>query len=293
MINTFKPLPKISIITPSYNQSKFIEATILSIFDQKYDNLEYIIIDGGSTDDTLQVIEKYSSRIDIVVSEKDNGQSDAINKGFALATGDIFCWLNSDDCFLPNTFNTISKYFLNYSSDYRMILYGKGKFLYDKYNFTINNNTSLLSNQYPIEFCDFLIQPSTFWGRTVWEEIGVLRTDLHYCFDWEWFIRAFKSNIPFHSIDEHLSIYRIHSNHKSSNAGTKRTYEIANFCCELHGEKISSVYLKLNKNKFLIVLRRTLRRIPKYLDFINLLYWKYFIKKTIPFNVYKLLLSTP
>ncbi len=90
-------LPKISIITPSYNQGKFIEETILSVINQQYSNLEFIIIDGGSTDNTVDIIEKYSTQITYWVSEKDEGQSDAINKGFLKATGEIINWLNSDD----------------------------------------------------------------------------------------------------------------------------------------------------------------------------------------------------
>src|SRR5690606_31772171 len=89
--------PKISIVTPSYNQGQFIEETILSILNQNYPNLEYIIIDGGSTDNTVEIIKKYEDRITYWVSEKDNGQADAINKGLEQCTGEIFNWINSDD----------------------------------------------------------------------------------------------------------------------------------------------------------------------------------------------------
>ena len=89
--------PRISIITPSYNQGGYIEDTILSVINQDYPNLEYIIIDGGSTDNTVDIIQKYSDRIDYWISEKDTGQSNAINKGFRKATGDIINWINSDD----------------------------------------------------------------------------------------------------------------------------------------------------------------------------------------------------
>ena len=97
-----KTYPKISVITPSYNQGIYIEETIQSVLNQNYPNLEYIIIDGGSNDSTVEVIKKYESKIDFWVSEKDKGQADAINRGFAKATGDILCWLNSDDYFFPD-----------------------------------------------------------------------------------------------------------------------------------------------------------------------------------------------
>lgn len=106
-------LPKISIVTPSFNQGRYIEQTIQSVLDQGYPNLEYIIIDGGSTDNTVEIIKKYSSRIKYWVSEPDNGQTDAINKGFAKCTGDIFNWINSDDYYEPGTFEKLKAYFQN------------------------------------------------------------------------------------------------------------------------------------------------------------------------------------
>src|SRR5436190_18724174 len=92
-----RALPRVSIITPSFNQGRFIEETIRSVLLQGYPNLEYIIIDGGSTDDSLEIIRKYDPWITLWVSEKDRGQSHAINKGLSKATGEILCWLNSDD----------------------------------------------------------------------------------------------------------------------------------------------------------------------------------------------------
>ena len=103
--------PKITIITPSFNQGQYIEQTIRSVLLQSYTNLEYIVIDGGSTDNTIEIIEKYSDFITYWVSEKDNGQSHAINKGLKQATGDVFNWLNSDDYYLPNALLTVGKYF--------------------------------------------------------------------------------------------------------------------------------------------------------------------------------------
>ncbi|MFZ4612746.1 MAG: glycosyltransferase family 2 protein, partial [Bacteroidia bacterium] len=102
-------LPKISIITPSYNQGQYIEETILSVINQDYPNIEYIVMDGGSNDQTVEIIKKYESKITYWVSEKDKGQADAINKGFARATGDILCWLNSDDYFFDGTLKFVAE----------------------------------------------------------------------------------------------------------------------------------------------------------------------------------------
>ncbi len=103
--------PRITIVTPSYNQGQYIEETILSVINQDYPNLEYIIIDGGSSDNTVEIIKKYSDRITYWISEKDNGQAHAINKGFRKATGDILNWLNSDDQLQPGALKIIAQRF--------------------------------------------------------------------------------------------------------------------------------------------------------------------------------------
>ena len=103
--------PKISIVTPSYNHGQYIEQTILSVINQNYPNLEYIIIDGGSTDNTVDIIKKYEEKITYWISEKDNGQSHALNKGIAKCTGDIFNWINSDDYFEDGTFYKLANHF--------------------------------------------------------------------------------------------------------------------------------------------------------------------------------------
>ena len=103
--------PKITVVTPSYNQGQFIEATIQSVIGQQYPNLEYIVCDGGSTDETVEILKKYTDKITGWCSEKDQGQSDAINKGMRRATGDIVCWINSDDVLLPGTLHTVAKFY--------------------------------------------------------------------------------------------------------------------------------------------------------------------------------------
>src|SRR3954469_25975702 len=106
-------LPKISIVTPSFNQEQFLEETILSVLNQHYPNLEYIIIDGGSKDNSVDIIKKYADRLTFWISEPDKGQSDGINKGLCRCTGEIVTWLNSDDCYLEGTLHKVANYFMH------------------------------------------------------------------------------------------------------------------------------------------------------------------------------------
>src|SRR5262245_14647820 len=158
-------LPRISIVTPSYNQGKFIEATIRSVLDQGYPNLEYLIIDGGSTDESVDIIRRYEKHLAYWVSEKDNGAADAISKGFARATGDIFAYLNSDDVYLPGALQTIASVMddpaagVAFGNMYWMDADGK----------TVGERRQTRFNRLGYLFggCD-LMQPATFWRKDLY-----------------------------------------------------------------------------------------------------------------------------
>lgn len=205
-----KKYSKISIITPSFNQGKFIEKSILSVLNQNYPNLEYIIIDGGSTDDTLSIIKKYEKYISYWVSEKDRGQSEAINKGFNVATGEIIAWLNSDDLYCNNVLEEISKVFTQHTDV--DIVYG------DVINFSESGKESYVRNQF--ELYDFfsrvsIHQPSVFWRRKIMDEVGLLNENLHYCMDYDFWMRLFL-NYKSLKIDMVLSRFREHGQSKTN-----------------------------------------------------------------------------
>lgn len=203
---------KISIITPSYNQGQYLEETIQSVINQEYPDLEYIIIDGGSTDDSVDIIKKYEEDIDYWVSEKDNGQSDAINKGLKKATGDIVAWLNSDDLYCDNTLQNVAEIFTkNADVD---LLYGR------VINFCENEN-DVLWEVYPFNPVDFLKrtaihQPGVFWRRHVHNEIGYLDESIHYQMDYDLWVRIF-FNYNVMPVYETFSRFRIHKSSKTSN----------------------------------------------------------------------------
>lgn len=224
--------PKISVVTPSYNQGQYLEQTICSILMQGYPNLEYIIIDGGSNDNSVDIIKKYEDKITYWVSEKDQGQGDAINKGFQRATGDIFAWLNSDDLYMPCTLQRIATHFSDQNAP--KLVYG-GCILFFEGEAKGGAKLPPPFDAKRLTHFDFIEQPSTFWSRSLWETVGPLDLTYNYALDWDWFLRASKF-CDFEPINDYLSLYRYHSAHKSSTGGKKRGAEIVRIV-ETYGEK--------------------------------------------------------
>jgi glycosyltransferase involved in cell wall biosynthesis len=186
------PWPLVSIVTPSYNQGQYIEETIRSVLLQGYPNLEYVIIDGGSRDDTTEIVKKYEPWLNYWVSEPDRGQSDAINKGFTKSTGRILNWLNSDDYLERNALALVAKAFAAADEDVGAVA-GNGYF--------INTDGGIDQFRLPSEisretFLRFswdpgvgFHQPACFFSRDAWEFGGPLSLDLRYCLDTAFFIK--------------------------------------------------------------------------------------------------------
>jgi glycosyltransferase involved in cell wall biosynthesis len=179
-------LPLVSVITPSLNQGKFIEGTIRSVLEQSYPNLDYIVMDGGSTDGTLGILRKYEGKL-TWISEKDRGQTDAVNKGFKRAKGDIFGWLNADDPYLPGAVQEAVDEFLRDPNV--MLVYGDANDVDDAGAFI---------QRYPTEPYDFerfafrciICQPAAFMRRELVEKVGYLNADLQCSMDLEFWIRC-------------------------------------------------------------------------------------------------------
>lgn len=216
--------PKISIVTPSYNQAQFLEETILSVLNQEYPNLEYIVIDGGSKDGSVEILQKYADRLTYWVSEPDRGQAHAINKGFARATGDILAWLNSDDRYLPGALYAVAMQFRQQQTDF---LYGGCLFRFEDRPqdcwVRMPHSLHLISSD--ITVLDFIDQPSSFWSRRVWEQTGPLDESMHYTFDWDFFIRVSRA-FPLLCTEGVYSVYRHHAAHKTGTGGEPRLEEI-------------------------------------------------------------------
>ena len=205
--------PKISIITPSYNQGQFLEETIRSVLDQDYPNLEYIIIDGGSTDNSVDIIKKYENRITCWVSEPDKGQSDAINKGFRMATGEILAWINSDDCYAPYTFEMIVDFFEKHKEV--DCVYGDINRIDEKGR--VLDTIKSIPYQYKMLLYGACLipQPTFFFRRKVVEAVGYLDTNLHYQMDFEFFVRIGYEKFTFANIPKTLASFRFHCDSKT------------------------------------------------------------------------------
>ncbi len=208
--------PKISIITPSYNQGHFIKETIESILSQNYPNLEYIVMDGGSSDATVNILKSYGNKISWI-SKKDKGQTDAINQGIKKSSGEIVAYINSDDVMLPNTLHTVAEYFMN---NKKAMLLSGDYFIIDadgnKIQSLVANYKKILRsfpNKHILSIANFIIQPSTFWRRTLMDEIGPFREDLHYVMDFEYWMRAIQK-YPINILPNHFSLFRIHGDSK-------------------------------------------------------------------------------
>ncbi len=204
---------KISIVTVSFNQGKFIEDNIKSVINQNYQNIEHIIIDAGSTDDTLEILKKYDKYINWI-SEPDRGQSDGLNKGFKKATGEIIGWINSDDRLAPGALQRIARFFIDNPDENAVV--GNINLIDENGGFI----KEVLGE--PYEFNQMVkrkrgvTQPSTFFKRLVLEKIGYLDTNLHYAMDFEFFLRISSLKLVPH-INTTLSEFRLHSDSKTTN----------------------------------------------------------------------------
>lgn len=206
--------PKITIITPSYNQGQFLEETIRSVLLQNYPNLEYIIIDGGSTDNSVEIIKKYEVWIDYWVSEPDNGQAHAINKGLKIATGDIFNWLNSDDTFRKNALFEVGRAFLDkklHVAAFREYHLSNNQVVRKTKGTTIADSLEATIVQFHID------QPSTFFRLNHFVKIGQLQESLHYLFDAEMWIRYLLINglEGCKKFNIYTTNFRLHNNSKT------------------------------------------------------------------------------
>ena len=213
------PLPRITIITPSFNQADYLEQTILSVLGQGYPNLEYIIIDGGSTDGSVDIIRKFEGRLAFWVSEKDRGQTHAINKGLRRATGDIIGYLNSDDYYLEGSLACVARYYSRHPDV--DLFYGRCRVV-DKRGGTIGVWCGSISRYDEIlDLWDVwwnqrgFVQPEVFWTKRISDKIGPFREDLFWVMDYEYWLRILRARCRVGFVDAEVAAFRLQPEQKS------------------------------------------------------------------------------
>lgn len=241
--------PRVSVITPSFNQATYLERTIHSVLDQKYPNLEYIIIDGGSTDGSVDIIKKYESNLAYWISEPDQGQVNAINKGLKLATGEWVGWQNSDDIYYPGAFESLA---MAVEKHTEVDLIFGNIMLIDKDDQEVRGIHYVKPTYWSL-LAEGMLLPNqaAFWRRNVHKNVGWLDEKYKYSFDYEWFLRLLRHQKAFH-VNKIFGGFRIHDGAKTSN--------FSNFFWEeneliISGKKIPSWFAPASKiRRFILYL---------------------------------------
>jgi glycosyltransferase involved in cell wall biosynthesis len=218
----------VSIVTPSYNQARYLRRTIDSILDQSYQSIELIVIDGGSTDGSLEVLQSYGDRI-TWISEPDRGQTHAINKGLARAQGGILAYLNSDDVLTPGSVERVVAFFQ--ARPDTQLVYGRAHYIDEFDKITGEYSTEPFSAERLKEVC-MICQPATFWRRQVMELVGKFDERRNYAMDYDYWLRAANLGVKFVFVDDYLACSRVHSETKTVSARDKIFKDIFDICWE-------------------------------------------------------------
>ncbi len=233
--------PLVSIVTPSYNQAPFLEETLRSVLDQDYPRVEYIVIDGGSTDGSLEIIRKYQDRLALWISEPDLGQADAINKGFSQSTGEILAWLNSDDTYAPGAISEAVA-FLTEHPEIGMV-YGNAYYI---------DGQGRRVGRYPARPTDYkglrrgvntVSQQSMFFRSLLWRMVGPLDPSFYYAMDYDLWVRI-AAVTPIAFRDRYWANFRLHGKSKSMIAAARCWPEIIRVHFRDGGSRLSIIYAK-------------------------------------------------
>jgi glycosyltransferase involved in cell wall biosynthesis len=214
-------MPKISVVTPSFNQGAFLEETIRSVLLQAYPSLEYIVIDGASTDDSVAVIKKYESHLAFWVSEPDNGQAEALNKGFALATGEIFCFLNSDDLFLPGALFAVASAFVRAGRPANALICGEVIDFNAQRDVAVFRNASFGRLYQWLDGGTSLHQPGTFWSSALFLRDGPFPVEFRYMFDRYFYTKLAFRGVRVIHVSKAVARFRLHGSSKTVAEGDR------------------------------------------------------------------------
>lgn len=233
--------PLISILTPSYNQGRFLEETIQSVLSQDYPNLEYLIVDGGSTDGSVDIIQRYASRLTWWVSERDNGQTDALNKGFTHARGEIFAWLNSDDTYLPGAVSAAVSYLQGHPE--AALVYADAN-LVDEAGRIIGRFPSRQTNlQLLLRGSVHIPQQTAFFRASAWQQVAPLDPSFRFAMDYDLWVRLAKL-APLVYTRSYWANFRLHGGGKSVTMDDRCYPEMIRVYQRERGHRISMLSIR-------------------------------------------------
>ncbi len=206
--------PLISIVVPSFNQGGYLEQALQSILDQDYPRLELVVVDGGSTDDSVQIIHRYADRLSWWCSEPDSGQGQALNKGFSYISGDVLAWLNSDDLLLPGTLARVASYFDAHAGV--DLVYGQ-RILIDDQRHEIGRWILPPHNDRILSWIDLIPQETMFWRQTLWKRCGrSIDESFSFAMDWELLLRFREAGARMVRLPCFMGAFRVHASQKTS-----------------------------------------------------------------------------
>jgi len=244
--------PLISIVTPSYNQGRFLEETLKSVLDQNYPRLEYAVQDGGSKDDSVAVIEKYRDKLVHAESRKDKGQGNAINLGFKHACkGEIMAYLNSDDLLLPGTLNYVANYFeQNPKVD---VVYGH-RIIIDHHSQEVGRWVLPGHSERMLLWADYVPQETLFWRRRIWDKAGgEIDESFQFALDWDLLLRFRDAGAHFRRLPRFMGAFRVHPTQKTSaELSATGTPEMNRLRQRAHGRSVTLVDIRKNLRTYMM-----------------------------------------
>jgi GT2 family glycosyltransferase len=260
------PAPTISIVTPTFQHGRYLERTVRSVLDQRYPALEYFVQDGGSTDQTVEILRRYGGQLAGWASESDEGQADAINRAFRRTTGEIMGWLNSDDLLLPGALACVASYLASHPEV--DVVYGD-RVLIDDSDGRVGIWVLPPHDDSALSLADFVPQETLFWRRRLWEKIGgAVDTSFSYALDWDMLLRFQEAGAQMTHLPQFLGAFRVHDAQKTSTASATGELEMDRLRERIHGRTISHAELNSRLRPYLMrhvalhLIQRVVDRLP-------------------------------
>ena len=242
--------PTIAIVTPSFQQGRYVERTIYSVVSQGYSSLEYVVQDGGSTDETVAILRRFAPVLTSWKSESDQGQGDAINRGFAQTTGEIMAWLNSDDLMLPGTLAYVASYFSRHPEV--DAVYGN-RIMIDENDGQIGAWILPSHDDLVLTYADYVPQETLFWRRSLWDAVGgAVDTSFGYAVDWDLLLRFREAGARMVHLPRFMGAFRVHDEQKTTAASDVGKVECERLRLRVHGREIPTEELRLRMRSYFL-----------------------------------------